>query len=498
MLKVEHLTLSIGGTALLDDVGFVIADGERVGLIGVSGSGKSLLVAALLGVLPRDAVLAGQIGLDPAGARVGVLSQRSREGLLPLVTVRAQLGEALQHGGAATDVAANTDKLLITVGLTPGIGSRFPETLSEAEARRVALALALASNPSLLIVDDGIAGLDSIGQRHLLDLIDRLCAKRKLALLLISRDLRAVALLCSKVIVLDHGKIVETGTKPELFGHPKHTVTQHIMTAGRQRARTLMRTPIGGALLDVGNVAVRRGEPPIEGISFSLRAGEALGVVGPLGAGQSTLLRVVAGLERASSGELELEQTPYHGSDLARTLKHRIGYVFPDPRAAFNPRINVGESIAEPLQLEVQKSMDELSTRLVEVVRAAGISPDAMTRLPRDFTIGELQRLAMARALITHPRLLVLDDPFSVLDVAARGEVLALLNRLRADYGLSILLASSDFSVIASATDRVLVMDRGRIVETATPAQLLEKPQQLVTKQLVAAQLPDVGIVPVF
>jgi peptide/nickel transport system ATP-binding protein len=231
---------------------------------------------------------------------------------------------------------------------------------------------------------------------------------------------------------------------------------------------------------------------------LSIRAGEALGVIGATGAGQSTLVRVVAGLERASSGDLELEQMPYHGSDLARTIKHRIGFLFPDPRTAFNPRINVGESIAEPLQLEVQKSMDELSTRLVEVVRAVGISPEAMTRLPRDFSIGELQRLAIARALITHPRLLVLDDPFSVLDVAARGEVLALLNRLRADYGLSLLLASPDLSVIASATDRVLVMDRGRIIETATPAQLLEKPQQLVTRQWVAAQLPDVGIVPVF
>jgi peptide/nickel transport system ATP-binding protein len=497
MLKVEHLTVTMRGTRLLDDVGFAIANGERVGLVGASGAGKSLLVSALLGVLPRGAVLTGDVTVD-AGARIGAVAAGARDGLLPLVTVSAQIDDALQRSGATGEGAAKAEDLLRAAGLTAAIGSRFPETLSEAEARRVTLALALAGNPSLLIVDDAIAGLDAIGQRHLLDLVDRLCTERKLALLLISHDLRAVALLCSKVMVLDQGKIIEAGSKPELFGHPKHSVTRHILTAGRQRARTLMRTPIGGAMLEVRNVAVRRGTPPIEGISFSIRAGEALGVIGAAAAGQSTLVRVVAGLERASSGDLELEQMPYHGSDLARTVKHRIGFLFPDPRTAFNPRINVGESIAEPLQLEVQKSMDELSTRLVEVVRAVGISPEAMTRLPRDFTIGELQRLAIARALITHPRLLVLDDLFSVLDVAARGEVLALLNRLRADYGLSLLLASPDLSVIASATDRVLVMDRGRIIETATPAQLLEKPQQLVTRQLVAAQLPDVGIVPVF
>ncbi len=520
MLKVEHLTVTIEGATLLDDVNFAIAAGERVGLIGAAASGKSLLVAALLDILPRGAMSGGQISIDGAplpaaredraalvSKRIGLVSKAAGDALLPLRTVGAQIAEALQRSGEAGDVAARVADLLTTVGLDPSVARRFPAALTAAEGRRVGLAIALSGNPGLLVVDDATAGLDSIAQRHLLDLVDRVCTARKLALLLASHDLKAVAMLCSRVLVLDRGKIVEAAEKPELFGHPKHAVTRHILTAGRHRARTLMRTPIGGPLLDVRNVGLRRGglalarssaSPALDAISFSIRAGEAIGIVGAAGAGQAMLARVIAGIERATSGELELEQTVYHGSDLPKTLRHRIGFLFPDPRTAFNPRANVGESIAEPLQLEVQKSMDELSTRLIEVVRAVGISPDAMVRLPRDFSTGELQRLAIARALITHPRLLVMDDPISVLDVAARGEVLALLNRLRADYGLSILLASSDLSVIAAATDRVLVMDRGRIIETATPAQLLEKPQQLLTKQLVAAQLPDVGIVPVF
>jgi len=221
-------------------------------------------------------------------------------------------------------------------------------------------------------------------------------------------------------------------------------------------------------------------------------------VIGPAGAGKSTLLRIVAGLERASGGELAFEQVPYHGSDLPRMLRHEIGYVFAEPAGSFNPRHTVGESIAEPLQLEMQKSVDELGARIVEVVRAVGLSPDILTRLPADFPLAELQRLAIARALVTRPRLVVIDEPIAALDIGARGEVLVLLNRLRADFGLSFLIATHDFDVVRVVADRVLVLDKGHVVEATTPAQMLDKPQHPVTQQLVASQLPDVGIVPVF
>jgi len=270
-----------------------------------------------------------------------------------------------------------------------------------------------------------------------------------------------------------------------------------------------MRTPIGGALLDVRDVSRHHAvgipmldrRPPlvaVDGVSFSIRLGESIALIGRSGSGKSTLLRIVAGLERATSGELELEQMVYHGSDLPRVLRHLIAFVFPDPVRGFNPRHTVGESIAEPLQLEMQKSVDELGARIVEAVNAVGLPADVLPRLPREFSTAHLQRLAIARALVARPRLMVLDDPIAKLDVAARGEVLVLLNRLRADFGLSFLIAAHDLDVVRVVADRVLVMDRGRIIETTTPAQLLEKPQQPLTQQLVSAQLPDVGIVPVF
>jgi peptide/nickel transport system ATP-binding protein len=317
-------------------------------------------------------------------------------------------------------------------------------------------------------------------------------------------------MLATKIVVMRAGKVVEVGEKAEVFGHPKHEFTRAVLTAGRHRARTLMRTPIGATLLELRGVTRRYRQPDrslfeprppivaLDGVNLAVRAGESVALTGPAGAGKSTLVRVVVGLERVSSGELEFEQTVYHGSDLPRTMRRDIGIVWRDPAPTFNPRLTVGETIAEPLQLEMQKSMDELSRRIVEMVTAVGLHPDMLSRTPCEFSIGQLQRLAIARALITRPRMVVFDEPVAGLDVAARGEILVMLNRLRADFGLSFLVVSHDLDVIRIVADRVLVMDRGKIIESTTPAQLLEKPQEPLSQQIVAAQLPDVGIVPVF
>lgn len=522
LLKVDNLSVTVAGNKFVDDVSFAIGKGQRVGLMGETGSGKSLVIAAILGLLPPNAVMSGTMSFDDQpmpideagrtalrGKRIGVMLDRRGWGLAPLKTVRAQLDAVIARAAADGDRAAQLTDLLKDVGLEPQAADRYPETLSPGERRRLLLAMALASKPDLLIADDPVARLDLIDQRRILNLIVRHCNERGMSLLVASHDLKALAMLSTKVVVLRGGKVAEAGEKQEIFGHPKDQFTRAVLTAGRHRARTLMRTPIGGPLLDVRDVSrhYRRGmplldrEPPtiaVENVSFSIRLGESIALVGPSGSGKSTLARIVAGLERASSGELELESMIYHGDDLPRVLRRDIAFVFPDPVRSFNPRHTIGESIAEPLQLEMQRSVDELGARIVEVVNAVSLPADVLTRLPREFTVAQLQRLAIARALVTRPRLVVLDDPIAPLDIAARGEVLVMLNRLRADFGLSFLIAAHDLDIARVVADRVLVMDRGRVIETATPAQLLEKPQQPLTQQLVAAQLPDVGIVPVF
>jgi peptide/nickel transport system ATP-binding protein len=522
LLKVDNLTVTLGGSALVDDVSFAIGKGQRLALIGEAGSGKSLVLRAVAGLLPAGAAASGSIGFDDKpmptdvgerralnGKRIGVLLDHRSIALLPLRPLGAQLDAALAQAGSEGDRAAQRAELLRDVGLDAALADRYPEALSVAEQRRALFAFAIAAKPELLVADDPAAGLDLLDQRRVLDLILRHCTERGMSLLFTSHDLRTVAMLSTKVVVLQGGKVVESGEKQEVFGHPRHPFTRAMLSAGRHRARTLMRTPIGATLLELREVSCVQAPglplldrpPPVarlEAVSFSIRAGESVAVIGPAGAGKSTLLRIVAGLARASSGELAFEQVAYHGTDLPRLLRHEIGYVFANPAGSFNPRHTVGESIAEPLQLEMQKSVDELGARIVEVVRAVGLSPEVLTRLPADFTLAELQRLAIARALVTRPRLVIIDEPIAALDIGARGEVLVMLNRLRADFGLSFLIATHDLDVVRVVADRVLVLEGGRIVEATTPAQMLEAPQHPTTQQLVAAQLPDVGIVPVF
>jgi peptide/nickel transport system ATP-binding protein len=232
-------------------------------------------------------------------------------------------------------------------------------------------------------------------------------------------------------------------------------------------------------------------------VSFTIRGGESVALVGPSGSGKSTLARIVAGLDRATSGELTFERQVYHGHDLPRPLRRDISLVFQDPFGSFNPRLTIGESVAEPLRLETGTTMEALGNRLIEAVEAVGLDPAMLGRYPHEFSGGQRQRFAIARALVTRPKLIILDEPVSALDVSVRGEVLVLLNRLRADYGLTFLVISHDLEMVRVVADRVMVMDRGKIVEAGTPAQLLDRPQHPLTRELIAASLPEVDIVPV-
>jgi peptide/nickel transport system ATP-binding protein len=523
LLKVDNLTISFGGTPVLDGISFAIGKGQRFGVIGESGSGKTMTALAVMGLLPEGAVATGSLIFDGAalpddeeararlrGRRIGMVFQEPMTSLNPLEKAGAQVAEAMQLAGqAGSNLKADVEALFSEVGLEAGHASRYPHELSGGQRQRVMIAMALAGKPDLLICDEPTSALDLITQRRVLDLIDRICTDRGMALLFISHDLKAVALLCTSLMVVRRGKLIETGDKLEVLGHPKQDYTKLLLAAGRQRGRALMRAPIGGDMLVVRNltrrfrqpdVSIFQPRPPLmalDGVNLSIRAGESLALVGPSGTGKSTLARIIAGLDRATSGEIEFDHQVYHGPDLPRSLRRDISLVFQDPFGSFNPRLTIGESIAEPLRLDHGAAFDELGGRIVEVVKAVGLSPDMLERYPHEFSGGQRQRFAIARALITRPRLVILDEPVSALDVSVRGEVLVLLNRLRADYGLTFLVISHDLDMVRIIADRVIVMDKGRIIESGTPAQLLEKPQEQLTRDLVAASLPDIGIVPV-
>lgn len=519
-LEISNLRVSFGESPALRDVSLNIDKGQRVGLIGEAGAGKSLVALAAAGLLPRTAKVSGSVGfdgqpIDEAAAglrskRIGVLLQDAARSFDPLRPSVDALSEVLRTTAPDTAIEAKIEELLAQVGVPRARAALYPEQLEAHERQLIAVSVALAGKPELLVADEPGMHLDLIAERRVLDVIDQICSERGMSLLLIASDLKAIAMLCERIVVLHEGVVVESGGKADVLGRPKHDYTRAIVTSGRYRARALMRTPIGGTLLDVRRVSRVYRRPDIslleprprlralDDVSLTMRVGESMALIGPAAAGKTTLARIIVGLERATKGELEFDARVYHGPDLLPIYRPEITMVFRNPRESFDPRRTVADSIAESLGADEARLVDDVSGRIVEAVTSVGLSADSLSRYPAEFSVAQLQRLAIARAIVTRPRLVVMDEPTAALDISARGELLVLLDRLRADFGLTLLVTGRDLDTVRVIVDRVLIMDGGRVVETGTPAQLLADPKHDTTKRLVAAALPDVGIVPVF
>jgi peptide/nickel transport system ATP-binding protein len=516
LLDVSNLSIRFGSHEVVSNMRLSLQRGERFGIIGESGSGKTMTALAISGLLPEGAAVSGHVTLDGAplpanekdmarlrGQRIGMVFQEPMTALNPLMRVSDQIAEAVQLNAASGAAQAEVRQLLGEVGLEPEHGTRFPHQLSGGQRQRVMIAMALASQPDLLIADEPTSALDLITQRMVLDLITEICARRHMALLFISHDLKAVATLCTSVAVMHDGQLVEEGPAQQVFSAPQQAYTQKLVAASRFDIMSTSRPPLGATLLEVDGVSrdYRQGgllfwaDRPLRAVNdvqLSIASGECVALVGPSGCGKTTLAKIIVGLDRATAGQVRLGGTTYHGSDLPRALRRDISLVFQDPFGSFNPRLTVADSLAEPLRLVPGLSRDDIGARLAQVVAAVGLDTKMLDRYPHEFSGGQRQRLAIARALVTRPKLLVLDEPVSALDVSVRGEVLALLARLQADFGLTYLVISHDLDMVRAMADRVLVMEAGKIVEEGAPEQIFAAPQHELTRSLVAARLPDI------
>lgn len=512
LVKIENLTISFGGRPALSGLSLAIARGERFGIVGESGSGKSLTALAITGLLPDAAEATGVIRFDGQplpteekavaalrGHRIGMVFQEPMTALNPLMRVGDQIEEALRLADSQRDVGA----LLQEVGLEPGHAKRYPHQLSGGQRQRVMIAMALASDPDLMIADEPTSALDVITQRRVLDLIAEICNRRQMTLIFISHDMRAVAALCSRIAVLRAGELIETGPTSQVLSKPQQAYTQDLVAATQMTQRPRVDRGQRQALLRVENVSrsyarggfFSRRQPPllaVNDVSFEVGKAEVLALVGPSGCGKTTLARVIAGLDSATRGQLTIDGAPYHGADLPRYRRADISLVFQDPFGSFNPRLTLAKSLAEPLRLRPNLSPLDRDNRLIEAVETVGLDRAMLTRYPHEFSGGQRQRLAIARALVTRPRLLVLDEPVSALDVSVRGDVLDLLARLQSQFGLTYIIISHDLDMVAAMADRVMVMEAGRIVEAGSPQKLFADPQHSLTKALVAARLPDI------
>ncbi len=517
LLEVSNLSVRFGTVAAVADVSFVLQRGERLGIIGESGSGKTLTTLAITGLLPEGAKLGGKVAIDghplPStergmallrGKRIGMVFQEPMTALNPLMTIGDQIAEAITLSQTASVAQIEVPHLLKEVGLELRHAERYPHQLSGGQRQRALIAMALANRPEILIADEPTSALDLITQRRVLDLIAEICTRRQMALLFISHDLKAVGALCSRVLVMHEGRLIETGKASSVFGAPREPYTRKLVAAAQFKVRPLARPPIGDRLLTVNAVRrdYRQGGLPffpnkpfraVNDVSFTIGRAESVALVGPSGCGKTSLVRIIVGLDRATAGDITMAGHTYRGSDLPSFLRRDVSLVFQDPYGSFDPQLTLEQSIAEPLRLERGLSQQQRIDRLIEAVETVGLDPMMLRRHPHEFSGGQRQRLAIARALVTRPRLLVLDEPVSALDMSVRGEVLTLLARLQADFGLTYLIISHDLDMVRAIADRVLVMEAGSIVEEGAPAAIFSDPKHRLTQELVAARLPELG-----
>ncbi|WP_146586982.1 ABC transporter ATP-binding protein [Puniceibacterium confluentis] len=525
LLEIRNLSLSLGPTRILRDLSLDIAPGEILALTGESGSGKSMTALATMGLLPPGARTSGRIRLngtdllslsearmcDQRGNTLGMVFQEPMTALNPVQTIGQQVAETL-HLTRRSDpsmtparVQALLHETLARVGLPPDRvpPTRYPHELSGGQRQRVVIAMAIIRRPALLIADEPTTALDVTTQAQILDLLRRLVQDNAMGLMMITHDLAVVGQMADRIAVLRAGEIVEQGPTHDVFAQRRHPYTRALFDASRHRA-DLHPVALQSPLLQVRNVSRdypvkrsglfqrRRSFPALSDISFDLRRGERLGLVGESGSGKSTLTRAILGLDPVSSGTITLAGTAVR-TNTPSTRRH-MQAVFQDPYSSFNPRHRVSRLISEPFHL-----LDNAPTgaardaAVAEVLSAVNLSPSDADKYIHAFSGGQRQRIAIARALIIRPDLILFDEAVSALDVRVRAQILDLIADLSRRYNLSYLFISHDLSVVRGITDRVMVMQAGKIVEQGPTEQVLGAPRHPYTQSLIAAapRLPD-------
>ena len=527
LLDIRNLSVTIGGIAILRDVSLGLDPGEILAITGESGSGKSMTALAVMQLLPPASDLTGHITLDGTcltdlaetdlcvirGNDIGMVFQEPMTALNPVQTIGAQVAETIRiHTDTSPhDAQEKAAETLARVGLPPErfpLG-RYPHELSGGQRQRVIIAMAIALRPKLLIADEPTTALDVTTQAQILALLRRLVREDGMGLLMITHDLAVVAEMADRIAVMRKGEIVETGATQHLLKHRQHPYTKSLFAASTHRV-DLPPPPPPEPLLVVREVRRSYRKPrtrlfapasytdAVQDVSFTLNAGERLGLVGESGCGKSTLTRALLGLDPVQGGSITLAGNPVFANgkpDLK--VRRRMQVVFQDPFGSFNPRHKVARLITEPFHLLTSPPMGLVRKKTIaHALEDVGLSAADQHRYIHEFSGGQRQRIAIARALIIRPDLILFDEAVSALDVSVRAQILDLLAALCRAYGLGYLFISHDLGVVRSVTDRVMVMQAGRIVEQGQTEAVFTNPQHEYTKTLVSAapRLPDMAL----
>ena len=521
VLELDQLRLRYPGSAAwtLDGLTLRIAPGEHLALVGPSGCGKSTVARAALQLLPPRTICEGSLrlnGRDPRtlnrqtlrrlrGESVGLVFQDPMTRLNPLMTVGEHLVDTLrahQPEQSASERLQRACGLLEQVGIGAERFRAYPHEFSGGMRQRLAIALAIALKPPLVIADEPTTSLDVAVAQQVMAELRQLCDQLGSALLLISHDLAMAHRWCDRMAVLEAGRIVEMASSTEVLTQPQSAIGQRLLAAAREReGGTTPEASTTRVLLQVeelrcwhnlgGTPWAPRWLKAVDGVSFALQAGESLGVVGGSGCGKSTLCRALMGLSPVRGGQVWLDGDALlrQGSRRERRLRRSIQMVFQDPLACLNPVLRVGEAIADPLLIHGLCSRAAARERARELLELVGLSPaeHIQNRLPRQLSGGQQQRVAIARALALEPKVLICDESVSMLDAEIQAEVLALLRSLQQRLGLAMVFVTHDLSVASGFCHRVIVLDQGRIVEEGPGDQLLRAPSAAITRALVQA-----------
>ena len=529
ILTVKDLVISTSieskKVTLVDNLSFELLPSEILSIVGESGSGKSITAKSILGLLPRNFSVSGEIKyyeknliqtdekalVSVRGHEIGLVFQEPMTALNPVLSIGEQLTESMIISGKVDSKIAHelAIEMLNRVGI-PHPKERmkqFPHEFSGGMRQRILIAMMMLMEPSILIADEPTTALDVTIQAQIIDLLSTLVQEKKMSMILITHDMGVVAQTADRVLVMKDGKKIEDGKVEEIFVRSNENYTNQLLASVPRLTsnskfkeylpksnlisiENLSKSFLKNTFFSNNKISVNA----LENISLQIGYGEVVSLVGESGSGKSTLGRILLRLTNADKGTIKFDGLNFYSNNSTELKKFRstIQIIFQDPYSSLDPKRTIGYSISEPLIIQNEYRTAEIQEKVHKLLTAVGLDPDSAKRYPHEFSGGQRQRIAIARAISTEPKIIVADEPTSALDVTVQAQILELLLKLKVEHNISFLFISHDLAVVQQVSDSVAVMCEGRILEKGSTSQVLQNPLNGYTKSLInSVPIPD-------